>query len=177
MEQDKILEKLINERSRLTSEINNHDSIIENDGSIEIVPDSLEALLIDLRQKLKKSELHIIQAQIDVCMKNPMRMIGSVSFGVAVEALKMGWPIAREGWFGPHSLRWIIRQVPSDIDSTIIPKMQSLPIMAKKRIMKTNAYIRYANQCLIYDEATGTANSWAPSAEDILAEDWFVIEP
>lgn len=177
MEQDKILEKLINERSSLTSELRSHNNIVENDDSVEIPSDSFEALLIGLKQKLKKSELRIIQAQIDACTKNPMRMIESVSFGVAVEALKMGWPIAREGWLGPHSLRWIIRQVPSDIDSTIIPKMQSLPIMAKKRIMKANAYIRYANQCLIYDEATGTANSWAPSAEDILAEDWFVIEP
>lgn len=175
MEQDKILEKLINEQSSLTSELRSHNNIVENDGSVEIPSDSFKALLIGLKQRLQANELQVIEAQIEEHTENPMATLCPISFGVAVEALKMGWPIARDKWVGPYGCMWVIHQVPSNIDGTIIPKMQSLPTMAKKRIMRTTAQISYNNQCLIYDETTGTANSWTPSIDDIMAEDWFVV--
>jgi len=48
-----------------------------------------------------------------------------VSFGVAVFALEQGRRVQREGWNG--SGLFIFKQVPAEIDMTIIPKMQSLP--------------------------------------------------
>ena len=46
---------------------------------------------------------------------------------------------------------------------------------AKDLIMKNRKFIDYRNQCLIYNENTGCADSWAPSASDMFAEDWEMV--
>ena len=55
---------------------------------------------------------------------------------------------------------------------SIIPKMQSLPQIAKDILMKReNPHIDYTNQMLIINP-DGRADSWVPSSSDVFAEGW-----
>lgn len=97
----------------------------------------------------------------------------SLNFGQAIEYLKAGLAIKREGWNGKGLM--VFKQVPAHIESEIIHKMQSLPQPAKDLILKGKGFIDYTSQCLIYNENTGRADSWVPSISDVFAEDWEVV--
>lgn len=98
----------------------------------------------------------------------------TMSFGDAIEVLKQGDAIRRNGWNGKGL--FVIKQVPAHIESNIIPKMQSLPQSAKDLILKGKGFIDYTSQCLIYNENTGRADSWVPSISDVFAEDWEIVK-
>lgn len=97
----------------------------------------------------------------------------SLNFGQAIEYLKAGLAVRREGWNGKGL--WVIKQVPAHITEEIIPKMQSLPQSAKDLVLKGKGFIDYTSQCLIYNENTGRADSWVPSISDVFAEDWEIV--
>ena len=97
-----------------------------------------------------------------------------ISFGSAIALLKSGFAIRRSGWNGKNM--FVIKQVPAYIESDIIPNMQSLPQSAKDLILGGKGYIKYTNQCLIYNGNTGQADSWVPSISDVFADDWELVE-
>lgn len=66
----------------------------------------------------------------------------------------------------------VFRQVPASIQSDIIPNMQSVPKEAKGIIMNSANHIEYKNQLLMYNMNTGEANSWNPTASDLMTCDW-----
>lgn len=97
----------------------------------------------------------------------------NISFGVAIILLNNGFVIRRHGWNGKNIV--VFKQVPAEIHSDIIPKMQSLPQEAKDMIMAHKGEIDYTCQCLIYNTETGRADSWVPSISDVFAEDWELV--
>ena len=101
------------------------------------------------------------------------REVGSVNFGGAIDLLKAGLAGRRKGWNGKGL--FIVKQVPSHITGDIIPKMQSLPQIAKDILMKReNPNIDYTNQMLIINP-DGRADSWLPTSSDVFADDWEVV--
>ena len=106
------------------------------------------------------------------------RRIDGLTFGLAIEAMRLGKCIARTGWNGKNM--FVCKQVPSIIDSTIIPNMQSLPQMAKTLILDVSKEpIRYANQMIIVKnnkKGDRIIDSWVASSSDTFAEDWFIVE-
>ena len=101
------------------------------------------------------------------------RRIDELTFGLAIEALKMGKLVARKGWNGKGM--FVMKQIPAEIGLDIIPKMQSVQQAAKDKIIKSGVTLKYQNQMLII-KPDGTADSWVPSSSDVLAEDWMIIE-
>lgn len=102
------------------------------------------------------------------------RKFRGMDFGKAIEALKSGLAVRRRGWNSHGS--FVVKQIPSHIEGDIIPKMQSLPQVAKNILMSSeNPHIDYINQLLIIN-LEGRANSWTPSSIDVFAEDWEIIE-
>lgn len=97
-----------------------------------------------------------------------------MNFGQAIEALKEGKAIQREGWNGKGL--FVVKQVPAVIGANIIPNMQSLPQSAKNILMSREVpEIKYTNQMLIINP-DGRADSWVPSSSDVFAEDWCIYE-
>ena len=105
-----------------------------------------------------------------------------MKYGEAIEALREGKCVAREGWNGKGM--FVCKQVPSEIKSNIVPVMQLLPGSAKELFQKTfddeDAQIDaiyYANQMIIVSIANSNLiNSWVASSSDTFAEDWYIVE-
>lgn len=117
----------------------------------------------------------IFEKTYDVITDERSAETGCFSFSEAVKVLKQGGVIRRQGWNGKNVV--VFKQVPAHIENDIIPKMQSLPEAAKRLIMDNDKkYIDYTSQCLIYNKATGRADSWAPSISDVFANDWERVE-
>ncbi|ALU74319.1 hypothetical protein AUW17_05255 [Tenacibaculum dicentrarchi] len=101
-----------------------------------------------------------------------------LSFGQAIEALKRGGLITREGWNGKGM--FVFQQVPSEVPITIVDKMKSLPQAAKDvfklRFILTPKIntVKYSNQlAIVYPD--NSIYGWVASPSDILANDWIAL--
>ena len=95
-----------------------------------------------------------------------------MNFGKAIEALKEGKLVARDGWNGKGM--FVMKQIPAEIGLDIIPRMQSVQQSAKDILIDRGTTIKYENQMLII-KLDGTADSWVASSSDIFAEDWVIL--
>lgn len=95
------------------------------------------------------------------------------NFGQAIEALKQGKRVARQGWSGKGL--FVFMQVPSKINEEIVPKMQSLPDTVKHTFIVRGGSINYLNQLALVDPHN-SITGWAPSVSDALAEDWVILD-
>lgn len=93
-------------------------------------------------------------------------------FGSAIKALKNGYKVTREGW-NDKGL-FVFKQIPANIPTDIIPKMQSVPSLVKETMIERKQNLNYRNQCVIVDR-DGNVDNWSPSISDVFAEDWTVI--
>lgn len=100
-----------------------------------------------------------------------------MKFGEALELLSDGYPVYRESW---DSYTYIVKQINSNIIKDIVPKMQSLPDLAKKLVLENgDGSISYKQQCLkitIKDKGGNgaVATNYIPDWIDMFAEDWKV---
>ena len=103
----------------------------------------------------------------------------ALSFGEAIVALKEGKMVRRSSW--PANKRFVFMQVPSVINRTIVPKMQSLPDAVKaefERVFNDSVEqlvdIVYCDQLALVADSL-RISSFSPSVEDCLAGDWSVL--
>lgn len=101
-----------------------------------------------------------------------------VNFGTAIEAVKQGKRITREGWNGKGM--FVFMQVPSTIPKDVVPKMQSLPDSVKNEFMRRfwdedSDVIQYTDQLAIVYQ-NNVISGWSPSCADVLAEDWEILD-
>ena len=99
-------------------------------------------------------------------------------FAEVIEGLKNGQNFTR---FNSSFLngKFITMQIPTDIPTDVIPKMQSLNDGAKA-ILGTvgDCQIHYRNQVLMINKVDGEKNIatyYTPTWEDIFADDWISI--
>lgn len=130
-------------------------------------------VLLYAQNKTQKMYCDLLENRIDAA-ENNNPLLKQFDFGTAIKFLKAGGAIRRSGWNGKGL--FVVKQVPSHITGDIIPKMQSLPQIAKDILMKReNPHIDYTNQMLIINP-DGRADSWVPSSSDVFAEDWEVVD-
>lgn len=95
---------------------------------------------------------------------NAYRPVTSMTFGLALEALKRGARVARDGWNGKGMFAYL---VPAN----------SYPAQtgAAKASFGEGGLVPY-NAYLALKGADDTVSTWAPSGSDALAEDWLIVE-
>lgn len=102
------------------------------------------------------------------------------SFGEAIKALKEGKKVQRKGWNGIGM--FVFMQVPATIGKDIVPKMQSLPQSVKDEFQKRFDTPSKQIDAIYYDNQLAIVNTsnliqgWSPSASDVLAEDWVILD-
>lgn len=143
---------------------------VDFDTAVETPTDERSTFLTALERELLGNALIAHRMRTKGAESERIKM----NFGIAIEALKFGLAIRREGWNGKGL--FVVKQVPSKVEGANIFNIQSLPKSAKELILKGKCVISYTSQCLIYNEATGRADSWVPSVSDIFADDWEIVE-
>lgn len=87
-----------------------------------------------------------------------------MTFGLAVEALKLGAKVARTGWNGSGMFAYY---VPAN-------SYQAQTGIAKAHFGE-NAMVPY-RAYIALKTAQGDVATWAPSCSDVLAEDWVIVQ-
>lgn len=84
------------------------------------------------------------------------RAAGSLTIGMAVEALRLGRKVARAGWNGKGM--WLVMQVPDAHSKMTLPYI----------------YIEYPEGHPAYPR--GSRVPWLASQTDMMADDWVIVE-
>jgi hypothetical protein len=96
-----------------------------------------------------------------------------MNFGQALEQLKIGAMVAREGWNGKS--QFVFKTVGNTVPRDFIPKFASLPQDVKGFLEKKGEDVVF-NPSLTLFNAQGTMQpGWVPSQGDLFAEDWLVV--
>jgi len=111
--------------------------------------------------KVKYSDNYISWSPKDT-FEEAYRAIDSLTFGLAIEALKKGMKVARKGWNGKGMF---VYYIPAN-------SYPSLTDVAKKEFGDFTAY----NPYLAIKTVSGNVSTWVPSVNDCLAEDWTIVE-
>ena len=111
-----------------------------------------------------------------------------IDFGKVLNALQEGKRVMRVSWIKEG--KFVFKQIHADIPIATVAIMQSLPPLVKDEFVRRwkavsagsmtsfdpiliNT-IRYRNQfCIVSQD--NTINSWVPTADDVYAEDWRII--
>jgi hypothetical protein len=94
-----------------------------------------------------------------------------VDFGEAIRALKQGKRVTRVPYQDDGV--FVFRQVPAVVPAEIVPKMSSLP--ASVKLWAAGRSLSYSNQLAVVN-SDGEVYGFAPLPEDILAEDWVILD-
>ena len=134
--------------------------------------DYLARVLLSAQNDTQREYCFLLSDRINA-MSDKATLLGEFDFGTAIKLLKAGGAVCRADWRKDE--KFVIKQVPAQITGDVIPKMQSLPQIAKDILMsRKEPHIDYTNQMLII-YSDGHADSWLPSAEDIFARDWMLV--
>jgi len=104
----------------------------------------------------------------------------NLKVGEAIEAIVQGERLRRSSW--PKERKFIFQQVPSDIPSAVIPKMQSLPQKVKDFFESTFKDESEQIDSIYYTDQiaeVGLSNlitAFSASISDLLAEDWEILD-
>lgn len=165
------LERLDNECDEIGARYDKAKDFINSDRFDNLSP--IAKLLLAAQSATQREYICLL---IDIIneAKGKKPFLSEFDFGTALKFLTAGGAISRAVW---RSEKFVVKQVPSIITADIIPKMQSLPQVAKDILMsRKNPHIGYTNQMLII-HPDGQADSWQPTPEDIFAEDWELVVP
>jgi hypothetical protein len=91
------------------------------------------------------------------------RPTDGLSFGLAIEAMKMGKRVARSGWNGKGMF---VYMVPAN--SYLAQSKAAKEYFGEDALVPYNAYLAIKN-------VEGTVSTWVPSVNDVLAEDWRIV--
>lgn len=122
-------------------------------------------------------------------MENRVQIRINCNFGDAIEALKQGKRVAREGWNGKGMF---IFERPSDELEVgfIIDKVKSLPQSVKDyfagnvntgateetRQHLMNGKVKFGSYLCMYAADGSIVNGWLASQTDMLSEDWCILD-
>lgn len=87
-----------------------------------------------------------------------------LTFGMALEALKLGKRVARVGWNGAGQFVYLV-------PAASYPAQTS----AAKEHFGTDAMVPY-NAYMAIKNVNETVSTWVPSCNDCLAEDWEIVK-
>ena len=101
-----------------------------------------------------------------------MEEIELLRFEGVLEAFRQHKPISRVS--KSEEYLFIFQQIPAKIDLGIVPKMISVPDEVKKVMEQLQKGFNYQNQAVKVDK-DGNTTYWIPTIEDLLAEDWYIL--
>lgn len=91
----------------------------------------------------------------------------------ALNYAKEGNAIRRNPWCGCFI---VFKQIPATISREKIDTMLSIPADVKKLISEFSDKIEYQNQLILFNFYDGTATYFTPDGEDLLEDDWEVVD-
>lgn len=143
--------------------------LVGRDGHEHIVTDMPTLLEGETRHegyKVRYPDGYVSWSPKDV-FEEAYRLTDGMSFGLAIEAMKKGYRVARKGWNGKKMSVAYQKGYPDGIPCN--KNTAEAWGMKEGELFKCRPYLQM--RC-----ADGTFQMWLASQSDILADDWYIVE-
>lgn len=111
-------------------------------------------------------------------------MVENQNFGQAIEALKEGKRVARQGWNGKGM--FIFERSADELEYSFIEKVKSLPQSVKdflrNKALSTEGSlsdlpkVKFGSYLCMYAADGSVVNGWLASQTDMLSNDWCILD-
>lgn len=101
---------------------------------------------------------------------------GPFLFGEAIEQLRKGNLVTRQGWIDGKLDRIIYKQVDGVIPFDKIKNNKGLPVKVQEEMVARGKGLEYTQELNMIDEH-GHIYNWVPIAEDLFSKDWIIHNP
>lgn len=98
----------------------------------------------------------------------------SQGFDKAIIALKEGKKVSRQGWNKPNA--FVFKGVGNTVSKDYIPNFKSLPPSVIESLAKIDKDVVFNDSFDFVDEDGSITRGYSPSTQDMLAEDWVVLD-
>lgn len=98
----------------------------------------------------------------------------NLPFSQALELLKEGWCVQREGWNGKN--QFVYKTVGNTVSKDFIPKFASLPDSVKTFLSEKGEDVVFQPSLTLYNAQGNMQPGWVPSQGDLFANDWQTVE-
>jgi len=95
------------------------------------------------------------------------------NYGTALELLKEGQRVAREGWNGKGM--YIFMRPEDTLAKDFIPNVKSLPGSVKKHLESLDQDVKFNAYLCMFSAQGEIINGWLASQTDMLANDWVIV--
>jgi Protein of unknown function (DUF2829) len=96
--------------------------------------------------------------------ENAYRTVSGMSFGLAIEAMKKGYKVARQGWNGKGMFLFLVQGSQFEVNRA--------PLLG---IYPAGTVVNYQPH-IDMKTAQDTVVPWLASQSDVLADDWVIVE-
>ena len=96
---------------------------------------------------------------------------GARDIGGAIRAMDAGCLVSRN----PESGEFITKQIPSEVQTDVLPFMQSLCGDAKKRVIAAQKPLIFSDAQFLIIDKDNRARYWIPDVLDLTAKDYFIV--
>jgi hypothetical protein len=124
------------------------------EGTLRFTPD--DVLITGIKGEIYPCKRDIFEATYELAEPKPM------TFGDAVEALKLSKKVARDGWNGKGMFVYYVPKNTYPAQTNV----------AREYFGDTVDY----NPYFAIKNVNDTVSTWVPSINDVLAEDWVIVE-
>jgi len=98
---------------------------------------------------------------------------GKMTFGLAIEAMRDGYKLARAGWNGKNM--FVYRTVGNVVPKELIQNFKSLPQPIKNFLEEKGEDVVFQSQFTMYTAAGEMQPGWLASQSDMQADDWGIV--
>jgi len=107
------------------------------------------------------------------------KMVENQNFGQAIEALKQGKRVARQGWNGKGM--FIFERPADELEvGFIVEKVKSLPQSVKDffnaKDEQATTKVKFGSYLCMYAADGSIVNGWLASQTDMLSNDWCILD-
>ena len=97
------------------------------------------------------------------------RLIDGMTFGMAIEAMKLGKKVARAGWNGKGMYVWIM-------PGSTVKDCKTITDPHLKAIDEAEGEIRFLGSVRMRTATGDVLTGWLASQTDMLSDDWQIVE-
>ena len=97
------------------------------------------------------------------------RPVDGMTFGMAIEAMKMGKKVARAGWNGKGMYVWIM-------PGSTVKDCKTITDPHLKAIDEAEGEIRFLGSVRMRTATGDVLTGWLASQTDMLSDDWMIVE-
>ena len=134
--------------------------------------DLKSSLLLNAQYDTMNGYVQLLESRLDI-MNGKKPEVGKMDFSTALQLIKQGFVLIREGWNGKDI--YVFRLLAERVVGETSVGSEPIPLVAQDFVIENSKNIEYGARMVTYNKKSGKMDSWVPSSADLMADDWVLV--